>query len=101
VKEFVKTTIAGGALFLLPLGLVLFILGYALRLAKSAAQPISEALDLDRLGDLTGIGITTVVGVLLLVLVSLLLALLPARPLADGSRVGLRVRCSAHSRSTR
>jgi uncharacterized membrane protein len=70
VKEFLKTTIAGGALFLLPLGLVLFILGYALRLAKSVAQPISEALDLDRLGDLTGIGITTVVGVLLLVLVS-------------------------------
>ena len=70
MKEFLKTTIVGGALFLLPLGLVLFILGYALRLATSVAQPISKALHLDQLGDLAGIGITTVVGVLLLILVS-------------------------------
>lgn len=45
-------------------------LGYALRLATGVAQPISKALHLDQLGDLAGIGITTVVGVLLLVLVS-------------------------------
>jgi uncharacterized membrane protein len=70
VKEFLKTTIVGGVLFLLPLGLVLFILGYALRLATGVAQPISKALHLDQLGEVTGMGITTVVGVLLLVLVS-------------------------------
>ena len=70
MKEFFKTTIVGGVLFLLPLGLVLFILGYALRLATGVAQPISKALHLDRLGEVAGIGITTVVGVLLLVLVS-------------------------------
>ena len=70
MKDFLKTTIVGGVLFLLPLGLVLFILGYALRLATSVAQPISKALHLDQLGDLAGIGITTVVGVILLVLVS-------------------------------
>ena len=52
MKEFLKTTIVGGALFLLPLGLVLLILGYALRLATSVAQPISKALHLDQLGDL-------------------------------------------------
>ena len=70
MKDFLKTTIVGGVLFLLPLGLVLFILSYALRLATSVARPISEALRLDQIGDLAGIGITTVVGVLLLVLVS-------------------------------
>ena len=70
MKDFLKTTIVGGVLFLLPLGLVLFILGYALRLATSVAQPISKALHLDQLGDLAGIGITTVVGVILLVVVS-------------------------------
>jgi uncharacterized membrane protein len=70
VKEFLKTTIVGGVLFLLPLGLVLFILGYALRLATGVAQPISKALHLDQLGEVAGMGITTVVGVLLLVLVS-------------------------------
>jgi uncharacterized membrane protein len=70
VKEFLKTTIVGGVLFLLPLGLVLFILGYALRLATGVAQPISKALHLDQLGEVAGMGITTVVGVLVLVLVS-------------------------------
>ena len=70
MKDFLKTTIVGGVLFLLPLGLVLFILSYALRLATSVARPISEALRLDQIGDLAGIGITTVIGVLLLVLVS-------------------------------
>ena len=70
MKEFLKTTIVGGVLFLLPLGLVLFILGYALRLATGVAQPISKALHLDQLGEVAGMGITTVVGVLLLVLVS-------------------------------
>ena len=70
MKEFLKTTIVGGVLFLLPLGLVLFVLGYALRLVTSAAQPISKALHLDHAGEVAGIGITTVVGVVLLVLVS-------------------------------
>ncbi len=70
MKDFLKTTIVGGVLFLLPLGLVLLILGYALRLATSIAQPISKALHLDQLGDVAGIGITTLVGGLLLVLVS-------------------------------
>src|SRR4051794_15391636 len=70
MKDFLKTTIVGGVLFLLPLGLILFILSYALRLATSMARPISEALRPDQIGDLAGIGITTVVGVLLLVLVS-------------------------------
>ena len=70
MKDFLKTTIVGGVLFLLPVGLVLFILGYALRLATRVAQPISEALHLDQLGDVAGIGIATVIGVLLLVLVS-------------------------------
>jgi uncharacterized membrane protein len=70
LKDFLKTTIVGGVLFLLPLGLVLFFLGYALRLATNVAQPISKALHLDQVGDVAGIGITTVVGVLLLLLVS-------------------------------
>ena len=70
MKDFLKTPIVGGVLFLLPLGLVLFILAYALRLATSVAQPISKALHLDQLGDVAGIGITTVVGVILLVVIS-------------------------------
>jgi len=70
VKDFLKTTVVGGVLFLLPLGLVLFLLGYALRLATNVAQPISKALHLDQMGDVAGIGINTVLGVLLLVFIS-------------------------------
>ena len=46
MKEFLKTTIVGGVLFLLPVALVLFILGYAVRLAAKVVQPISNSLHL-------------------------------------------------------
>lgn len=70
MKAFLKTTIVGGVLFLLPLTLVLFILGQALRVVSNLAKPISNALHLDQLSDVVGIGSVTVIGVLLLLLVS-------------------------------
>jgi uncharacterized membrane protein len=71
MKEFLKTTIVGGLLFLLPVALVLFILGYAVRAVTNVVQPISRSLGLDRLGgDIGGIGAVTVFAILLLVLVS-------------------------------
>ncbi len=69
MKEFLKTTIIGGALFLLPVGAILFILSYALRLAKRVAVPISNSLHLDQPGA-TGVGAATVLSVLMLVLIS-------------------------------
>ena len=56
LKEFLKTTIIGGASFLLPMALVLFILSYALRLVKRIAEPISHSLRLDQLGAAAGVG---------------------------------------------
>jgi uncharacterized membrane protein len=70
MNAFLKATIIGGVLFLLPLAIVLMILGYALRLAAKLAQPISDHLDLQHLGDLAGIGVVTVLSALLLVLVA-------------------------------
>jgi len=70
LKEFLKTTVIGGTSFLLPAALVVFILSYALRLAKRVAGPISTSLHLDQLGDLAGIGAATVLGILVLVLIS-------------------------------
>jgi uncharacterized membrane protein len=69
MKEFLKTTIIGGTLFLLPVGAILFILSYALRLVKSVAVPISNSLHLDQLGG-AGVGAATVLSVLMLVLIS-------------------------------
>ena len=70
MKNFLKTTIVGGVLFLLPVAMVLLILGYALRLAAKVAQPISDKLGLDQLSDFSGIGAVTVVAVLVLIVVS-------------------------------
>ena len=69
MKEFLKTTIIGGTLFLLPVGAILFILSYVLRLVKGVAVPISNGLHLDQLGG-AGIGAATVLSVLMLVLIS-------------------------------
>ena len=51
MTAFLKTTIVGGVLFLLPLAIVLMLLGYALRLASTVAQPISEKLQLQDWGE--------------------------------------------------
>lgn len=70
MTAFLKTTMVGGVLFLLPLAIVLMILGYALRLASVVAQPISEKLQLHHWGDLAGTSLVTVLSVLVLVLLS-------------------------------
>jgi len=70
VKEFAKTTIIGGVLFLLPAAFVLFVLSFALRLIKGLAAPIVHMLRLDHLGNVTGVGVVTVTSVVVLVLLS-------------------------------
>jgi uncharacterized membrane protein len=70
LKEFLKMTIVGGALFLLPVALVLFLLSKALQVTKGVAEPISKGLHLDQLGGIAGIGAATVLSALVLVLIS-------------------------------
>src|SRR5215475_10689227 len=70
MQTFLKTTIIGGALFLLPVALVLAILGHAMRIAVKAAVPISHALHFDEMGKVEGIGIVTLLAVILLILIS-------------------------------
>ena len=87
-----KTTIIGGTLFLLPVGAILFILSYALRLVKRVAVPISNSLHLDQLGGVTGVGAATVLSVLMLVLISF------AAGIVARTAVGRRItRWSEHS----
>lgn len=70
VKEFAKTTILGGVLFLLPAAFALFVLSFALRLIKGLAAPIVHMLRLDHLGNVMGVGVVTVTSVIVLVLLS-------------------------------
>jgi uncharacterized membrane protein len=69
LKEFFRTTIIGGASFLLPVALIIFILSYALRLVRRVAEPISHSLHLDHLAG-AGVGAATVLSVLVLLLIS-------------------------------
>src|ERR1700745_25415 len=69
LREFFKTTIIGGASFLLPVAIIIFILSYALRLVRRVAEPISKSLHLDHLVG-AGVGTVTVLSVAVLVLVS-------------------------------
>ena len=70
MKSFFRATIVGGVLFLLPAALVVLILGYAVRMAVKVAQPLSDGLGLDQLGEVEGIGAATVLGILVLVVIS-------------------------------
>ena len=70
MTAFLKTTLVGGVLFLLPLAIVLMILAYALRLASTVAQPISDGLDLQRWGGVAGIGAVTLLSALVLLLLA-------------------------------
>jgi uncharacterized membrane protein len=70
MRDFLKTTILGGALFLVPVVLVAVILDHALRFAAKIAKPISGGLKLDQLGEWEAIGAATVIAVLILILIS-------------------------------
>ena len=67
LMKFLKATIVGGLLFLVPVVLIIVVLGHAMRLAVGVAQPLSEYLQLDSVG---GVGVITVLAVLVLVVVS-------------------------------
>jgi uncharacterized membrane protein len=68
--RFLKTTIIGGALFLLPVALIGFLLARALKVTKDVAEPISRGLHLDQLGSVAGVGAAAVLSVVVLVLIS-------------------------------
>jgi uncharacterized membrane protein len=70
MKEFVKATVIGGVLFLLPATVVLLILSHAMRLAGKVAVPVSHSLQLDSLGNLAGASAATVIAVIVLIVVS-------------------------------
>ena len=69
--RFLKATIVGGLLFLLPVVLVLMILGRAMRLAGKVAQPISELLP----DVVLGVGVMGILAALVLVFISFLAGL--------------------------
>jgi uncharacterized membrane protein len=64
--DFVKTTLAGGVLFLLPLVLVAFVVGQAFKMARAVLGPVVHLLPAQAIG---GVAVASLVAVLGIVLV--------------------------------
>lgn len=84
MMKFLKTTIVGGLLFLVPVVAVVVIIGKALSFMEAVAEPVAEVLPIDSLG---GVAIVNVVAAVIVLLVSFLAGLLartkPARKFAS------------------
>jgi uncharacterized membrane protein len=83
MKEFLKATIVGGVLFLLPVALVLLVLSHATRLAAKVVAPISHSLHFDH--TVAGVGVATLLAVALLVIFSF------AAGVVAGTNAGRRI----------
>lgn len=71
--RFIKTTIIGGLLFLVPLIVVIVVIGKALSLMMAVAEPMSAWFPIESLG---GVAVANVVAVLLILLLCFVAGLL-------------------------
>ena len=71
-KEFLKTTIIGGLMFLVPVILIVVILGQAMRLAAKVAVPIADKFATTQVA---GVAVVTIVAASVLLMLSFLAGL--------------------------
>ncbi len=83
--KFVKTTIIGGVLFLVPVVVVILVVGKALSLMMAVAEPMAEFIPIDSLG---GVAMANIIAALLILVLCFLAGLLarigPAKRFARG-----------------
>ena len=72
IKEFVKTTVVGGIVFLVPLILLILVLKHAMAFAGKIAGPIAAAFPEHRIA---GVTVATIIAALVLLLLSFLAGL--------------------------
>jgi uncharacterized membrane protein len=72
IKEFVKTTVVGGIVFLVPLILLILVLRHAMAFAGKIAGPIAAAFPAHKFA---GIAVATIIAALVLLLLSFLAGL--------------------------
>jgi uncharacterized membrane protein len=73
IKSFLKSTLVGGVMFLVPVVLIIIVLKHALKLAGQIAQPLAEMLPIRQVG---GVAVATIIAVAMLLLVAFLAGLL-------------------------
>jgi len=71
--QAIRTTVAGGILFLLPLILILFLLSKALKVAERVSQPVVNAIGVPSVG---GVAVGTIVAIAAMFLISFVAGLL-------------------------
>jgi len=71
--QAIRTTVAGGVLFLLPLILIVFLLSKALKVAERLSQPVVDAIGVPAVG---GVAIGTVIAIAGMIVISLVAGLL-------------------------
>ena len=72
IKEFVKTTVVGGIVFLVPLILLILVLRHAMAFAGKIAGPVAEAFPAHKFA---GIAVATIIAAFVLLLLSFLAGL--------------------------
>ncbi len=77
MKEFLKATLVGGLMFLVPVVLVLVVLRHAMQFAGKAAKPIAAMLPV---GESFGVPAVTLVAVAILLAIALLAGLVARTP---------------------
>ena len=87
--SFVKTTIIGGAVFLVPLMFLIFILGKAIGYMMIIAEPLANWLPVDTLG---GVALANLLAVLAVIVVSFIAGLVARHTMAGGLIKNLETR---------
>jgi uncharacterized membrane protein len=96
--KFIKTTIIGGVVFLLPIAIFVAVIGKGLEVTGAIARPLAAALPVDMIG---GIAIARALAIALLLLICFLAGLLAraaiARRLVDGLEANVLSRLPAYA----
>ena len=79
--DFIRTTVVGGALFLLPIFFVVFVMAKLVGLMRRFTEPLAESLGVT---SVAGVAASTIVAVISLVLVAFLVGLIARTKLGQG-----------------
>ena len=73
IKSFLKATLVGGLMFLVPVVLIAVVLRHALQFADRIAQPLAAVLPISHLG---GVAVATLIAIAILLVIAFLAGLL-------------------------
>ena len=74
IWQFIKTTVIGGLLFLVPVVILIVVLGQAFGLMLQVAEPLGELIPIDNIGDIALVNILVVVLILIVCFIAGLFA---------------------------